>query len=86
VYDIAITRSAQKDMRRLQSDDQDRIDDAILKLGDNPRPQGSTKLSCREPLYRVRVGDYRVVYEIDDFLKVVTIARVRHRSEVYDNL
>jgi len=52
-------------------------------LEQNPRPHGCTKLEGSEDEYRVRVGDYRILYVIDDKAKLVTVARVRHRREAY---
>ena len=59
-----------------------RIDEAIVKLSNHPRPVGSKKL-VGAPLYRIRIGTYRVVYEIDDNRKTVTIVTVGHRGDVY---
>jgi mRNA interferase RelE/StbE len=59
-----------------------RIDAAILKLKENPYQQGMKKLTGI-PLYRIRVGPYRVVYEIDDLRKQVTVVTVGHRRAVY---
>jgi mRNA interferase RelE/StbE len=59
-----------------------RIAAAILTLADNPRPRGCKKLTGQD-LYRVRVGDYRVVYEIHDDVLVVLVVRVAHRREAY---
>lgn len=55
----------------------------MLTLAENQRPNGVTKLSGVDHVYRIRVGDYRIVYEIQDATIVVTIIRVRHRREVY---
>lgn len=59
-----------------------RIDTAILDLAQTPRPTGSIKLHGVE-LWRIVVGEYRVIYAIDDEKRVITVARVRHRREVY---
>jgi mRNA interferase RelE/StbE len=55
---------------------------AIDALADDPRPSGCAKLAGRDD-YRIRVGDYRVVYAVDDDKRVVLIARIAHRREVY---
>lgn len=60
-----------------------RFFDAIEALEENPRPSGCVKLAGDENLYRIRVGDYRIVYEIRDSVLIVTIIKVRHRREVY---
>lgn len=58
-----------------------RLDVAILSLGSNPRPRGAKKLA--QDKYRIRVGDYRILYWIDDKKKVVIIAKIKHRRESY---
>jgi len=63
-----------------------RVDAAILALSDNVRPAGCVKLSGLSDLWRIRVGDYRVVYEIRDRQLIVLIVGVAHRREVYRNL
>lgn len=85
-YTLAITSAAGRDLKRLSRDILERVDRAILKLRDEPRPSGYIKLCGEDDLYRVRVGDYRIIYAIDDSIQKVTIARVRHRREVYDNI
>jgi mRNA interferase RelE/StbE len=62
---------------------QERVNDAIARLADNPRPFfGNRKLTAREG-YRIRVGDYRILYKIDDPARLVVIYRVRGRGDVY---
>ena len=61
----------------------ERIHHKILGLQDDPRPQGSRKLSGNLEGWRIRVGDYRVLYQIDDDAATVTIVRVKHRRDVY---
>lgn len=61
-----------------------RIDRKILALSDNPRPAGCKKLKGHKNIYRIRVGDWRVVYAIEDQSTVVTIIRVAQRKDVYD--
>jgi mRNA interferase RelE/StbE len=68
--------------RRLHNPLRDRIAAAIDRLGLDPRPADAAKLAGRGD-YRVRVGDYRVVYVVDDDERVVIIARIAHRREVY---
>ncbi len=60
-----------------------RVDAAIRALAATPRPRGAKKLTEAAGWWRVRVGDYRVIYRIDDAAQVVTIARVRHRRDAY---
>jgi len=83
-YEILIKASAEKDMRRLPRDVRERVTSAILELREEPRPPGVLKLKGKsEEGWRIRVGDYRVVYQIDDTARQVTIYRVRHRRDVY---
>jgi mRNA interferase RelE/StbE len=85
-YTIFYAPSVRRDMKRLPADVVRRIDAAIMGLSANPRPAGSLKLSGRERLYRQRVGDYRVVYAIDDAGRTVEIRTVANRKEVYRGL
>lgn len=82
-YRIEVTKAAERDLRALPADILKRVDKRILALAENPRPDGVKKLAGADDLYRVRVGDYRIIYEIQDRAIVVTIIRVRHRGEVY---
>jgi mRNA interferase RelE/StbE len=83
MYRVLLERSAEKDLSRLSSDLHDRIIAAIRGLAINPRPQGCRKLAGSKTDWRIRVGDYRVVYEIADEIRIVRINRVHHRREVY---
>lgn len=82
-YRVALTRTAVRQRRRLDHEMRRRIDTAIRGLGDQPRPSGATKLSGRAADWRIRSGDYRVLYEINDEDRAVTIWRIAHRREVY---
>ena len=75
--------STKKDLRRIPMDQVARIVDAAGSLAVEPRPVGSQKLQAAGHTYRVRVGDYRVVYTISDAAETVTVTRVRHRKDVY---
>ena len=81
-YEARIVPSAQRDMDRLPTPIGARISSRILTPEDNPRPRGANKLSGREE-YRLRVGDYRVLYTIDEEGHIVTVLAVGHRREVY---
>ena len=81
-YEVRIIRAAEKEMDRLPRVIHARISRRILSLEDNPRSRGAKKLSGREE-YRLRVGDYRVLYTVDDKTCVVTVFAVGHRGEVY---
>jgi mRNA interferase RelE/StbE len=83
-YSLEIKQSAQKELDALDDAVFARIDRKILTLAGNPRPPGCKKLRGHKDQWRIRVGDWRVVYFIDDGAKLVTIARVAHRREVYE--
>ena len=72
-------------MKRLDRANKNRVVTAILALGSNPRPPpGCIKVKSEEGLWRIRIGDWRVGYEVDDQAREVTVIRVGHRSEFYD--
>ncbi len=81
-YGLHIVPSVEKEMSRLPTTVQARFSKRILSLGDNPCPRGVRKLSGREE-YRLRVGDYRILYVINDRSHTVTILAVGHQREVY---
>jgi mRNA interferase RelE/StbE len=81
-YRLSIPRRVSKRMEKLPTGVYDRVDRAILALADNPRPPGCTRLRGRDD-WRVRVGDCRIVYGIDDERHVVEILHVAHRRDVY---
>jgi len=70
-------------LRKLPPNAADRIVEAVENLAENPFPHGVEKLSGSEHAYRIRLGDYRIVYEIIVESKLVEIQRVRHRKDVY---
>lgn len=82
MYVIAILRRAQKELADLPRDMYVRTRDAIRALAEEPRPPGSKKLAGRTG-WRIRVGSYRVVYEIDDPNRSITIMHIGHRRDVY---
>lgn len=84
-YTITFARSARKQLERLDSVWVQRIFPAIESLATNPRPSGCKKLKGYQNLWRIRVGDYRVVYSIDDHARLIDVSAVRHRSDVYRN-
>ena len=83
MYVVYIKRSARRELLRLPPEVIRRVTVAIDGLADQPRPPGVRKLVGSASTYRIRVGDYRVVYEIADKQRVVTVTRVRHRSDAY---
>jgi mRNA interferase RelE/StbE len=80
LYTILLDRQPQKVMRRLPRDLLARIDRAILALADDPRPPGCKKLAGYENLYRVRVGDWRISYAVEDDRLVVVVIEVAPRG------
>jgi mRNA interferase RelE/StbE len=83
-YSLYIKQSAQKELNVLDNSLFARVDRRILALANNPRPAGCKKLSGYKDLWRIRVGDYRVIFRIDDFGKIVTVMHVAHRREAYE--
>ena len=83
MYRVLLERAAERDLRRLTARLHNRIISAIQALTDEPRPRGCRKLSGSDRDWRIRVGEYRIVYEIDDAALEVRVNRIRHRREVY---
>ena len=83
-YEVEVKRSAVKEIEALPGRDMRDILDRISSLADNPRPYDCRKLSGR-PQYRIRRGNYRILYYIDDAMQVVCIVKVGHRKNVYGN-
>jgi len=81
-YRVLIRKSAADELGRIPTKDLRRIVKRIRSLGDEPRPHGCEKLSAQER-YRLRQGDYRVVYSIDDSVRTVEVVKIGHRSEIY---
>ena len=81
-YEILIRKSAAEELRKIPKKDLRQTIKRIRLLAEEPRPSGSEKLSVQER-YRIRQGDYRVVYSVDDTAKTVEIFKIGHRSEIY---
>lgn len=85
MYEILFKESARKELYRLPKINLIRVANSIEKLSAEPRPTGVIKLKGKqETLWRIRSGDYRVVYKIDDTIRIINIRRIAHRKEVYD--
>ena len=84
-YRIEFTSSATRDFSKLAEDIRQRLLPKIDALADDPRPMGVQKLQGGENRYRIRAGDYRIVYEIRDKILVILIVGIGHRREVYRN-
>ena len=83
MFEIVLERAAEKDLRRLSDQVHDRVIEGIAALANDPRPVGSKKLAGSKSNWRIRVGDYRVLYEIADIVRIVRVYRVRHRRDAY---
>ena len=83
VYSITIARSVQKELESLNHPMVKKIFTKLESLAQHPRPVGSVKLQGHNDLWRIRVGDYRVIYSIDDHRRSVDINRIRHRKDAY---
>lgn len=81
-YQVLVLPTALKDLAKIPRRDQERIRSALVAFATNPRPPGCVKLT-NSPYWRVREGDWRIVYEIDDAAHTVTVLRIRHRREAY---
>jgi mRNA interferase RelE/StbE len=83
VHEVLLERAAERDLKRLSLTVYDRIVPHLKALSQNPRPTGCKKIAGSRSDWRIRIGDYRVIYEIDDRAKVVKVMRIRHRREAY---
>lgn len=82
-YKVEILRGVLKQLKKIPSELQERIQIKIDDLATEPRPNGVKKLKGKENAYRIRVGDYRVIYDIFDDLLVVNVVEVGHRRNIY---
>jgi mRNA interferase RelE/StbE len=82
-YSVDFSKVARKQFKKLPSDVQERIQNKINELAIEPRPNGVKKLQGEENSYRIRVGDYQVVYDIFDDVLLINVIRVKHRNQVY---
>jgi len=82
-YRIELAPAARRQFKKLPKDIKKKIAKAIDKLETNPYPNGVKKLSNEDNLYRIRVGDYRIVYHISNDELLILIVRVRHRKDIY---
>lgn len=81
-YDIEISETAEKQLKKLQRGDQRRVARAIVALADEPHPRGSRKLSGYNDVFRIRVGRYRVIYSVSGNRLIVIILKIGHRKNV----
>jgi mRNA interferase RelE/StbE len=82
-YSVAISRTAEKQLKKLPRTDQRRVARALTALGDDPRPAGSRKLTGFDDVFRLRVGRYRVIYSVEGRRLLVIVLKIGHRKDVY---
>ena len=82
-YRVKWRKTTKKDLRRIPSREVLKIVIAVEALASNPKPHGSIKMQGSDCAYRLRIGDYRVVYEVYERSVIVEIVRVRHRRDIY---
>ena len=82
-YHIEFAKPAAKQLKALSPQEQQRIKSKIDALVDSPRPYGVVKLSGEDDLYRIRVGDYRIIYSIQDHRLLILVLKIGHRRDVY---
>lgn len=85
-YSVRVAPAAKREIKKLTTDAQIKIVKCLEKLGVNPRPPGVEKLSENPKFLRMRVGDYRVIYHIEDHTEVLVVVVVRHRKDAYRDL
>ena len=83
MYEVYLERAAERDLKRLSAEESHRVIPHIKELAKNPRPSGFRKITGSKSDGRIRIGDYRVIYEIDEKAMVVRVMRVRHRRDAY---
>ena len=84
MYKVIVSKTANKELADLPTQAVNRIIPAIRNLGEDPRPPGCRKLKSREDTWRIRIGDYRVVYTVDDVVRIVDVRGVGHRKDIYE--
>jgi mRNA interferase RelE/StbE len=83
MYHLSFSRRAEKEFLKLPISIAERITEVVSDLKTDPRPPSCVKLTGSESEYRIRIGDYRILYEISDKEQAVTVYRIRHRKEAY---
>lgn len=82
-FELLISSSAEKSLKKVPKKDSTKVVAAIEMLAIDPRPQGSRKLSGEINTYRIRVGVYRIIYEIEDRLLRILVLKIGHRKDIY---
>lgn len=83
VFEVIFARSARKELEKINIDDARKILNKIESMGKNPRPHGCEKLKGGENLWRIRIGNYRVIYKIKEINNIIDITIIRHRKDAY---
>jgi mRNA interferase RelE/StbE len=82
-FEIEISRTAERQLKKLAEEDQLRMVRAVLALAGQPRPRGSRKLTGYDDVFRIRVGRFRVLYSVSDARLVILVLKIGHRKDVY---
>ena len=82
-YSLEISRTAEKQLRKLPAEDGRRVARAMLALGEEPRPPGSRKLTGYDDVFRIRAGVYRIIYSVSGRRLVIIILKIGHRKDIY---
>ena len=82
-YEVEVSRTAEKQLRKLARDDQERVVRRMLLLAEDPFPPGTRKLTGYDDVYRVRVGRYRIIYSVSRQRLVIVILKIGHRKDAY---
>ena len=83
MYEILLEQAAERDLKKLSSEIFNRIIPEIKELAKNPKPQRCRKITGSKNDWRIRVGNYRIIYEIDARAEIIRVMRIRHRKDVY---
>ena len=82
-YRIEISRTAEKQLRKLRQEDQRRVVEAMVSLGNDPYPKGSRKLTGYDDVFRIRVGEFRILYSVSAKKLIIIILKIGRRKDVY---
>jgi mRNA interferase RelE/StbE len=85
-YTVVLTQTAEKELQRLPVKTIEKIVLVLKSMEEDPRPHGCKKLKGYKNLWRVRVGDYRIIYAIEDVILFVDVREIGHRKDIYDKL
>ena len=85
-YSVEFKKSAAKTLRKLPQSVQKRIIDKLSEIENSPPPSVETKLNGNIPFHRIRVGDYRIIYEIQNDILVILVVKIGHRKDIYKHL